>query len=108
LTWLLRLADSLYHLCASWLGDTRCTHTTKELRHEVLVRDQFEPGECESWVLLGVQLDEQITKRENHLEVCLLVEELSIIDQSQDVYQDTVVRLLVKITLFVAVILIDN
>lgn len=72
------------------------------------MRDQFEPGECESWVLLWVQLDEQITKGKNHLEVCLLVEELRIVYQCQDVNQDAVIRLLVKITLFVAVILIDN
>jgi len=72
------------------------------------MRDQFEPCEGESWVLLRVQLDEQISQCENHLEVCLLVEELRVVDQCQDVYQDAVVRLLVKVTLFVAVILIDN
>ena len=72
------------------------------------MRDQFEPCEGESWVLLRVQLDEQISQGENHLEMCLLVEELRIVYQRQDVNQDAVVRLLVKVTLFVAVILIDN
>ena len=40
--------------------------------------------------------------------MCFLVEELRVVDQCQDVDQDAVVRLLVKVTLFVAVILIDN
>lgn len=40
--------------------------------------------------------------------MCFLVEELRVVDQCQDVDQDAVVRLLVKVTLFVAMILIDN
>ena len=42
------------------LSQAWCYHD--EVRHEELVRDQSQPSECESWVVVWVQVLQQVSQ----------------------------------------------
>lgn len=75
-----------------------------EVRHELLVRNELQPGERERWQVVGVELVEKVSDVEKDLSLDFLGEAVAHIDSGQDVHQHPVEWLLVEIPLLCIVI----
>lgn len=70
----------------------------EEVGHKELVRDQFKPGEREGREVSRAKPDEEICYAEEHLSLGPRIESLRVANDPQDVNQDAVVGLLVKVS----------
>jgi hypothetical protein len=70
------------------------------------VRDKFKPSEGESWILLRVELDKEVSKAKEDMQMSFLIEDLSVVKEPEYVDKDTVVRLLIEFTFLSFVIFI--
>ena len=68
-----------------------------EVRHEELMRDQFEPCEGEGRIVVGVELLQEVSHVEEDLPLDLLIEALThLCHGTKDVHEESIVRLLVE------------
>ena len=95
---------SLEHLLSALSKGLACFD---EVGHKELVADECEPCEGECWVVIGVQILEQISQVEKDLALHLLLEALSHGDRAQDHHQNAVVGLLIEDFLLREVIVVQ-
>ena len=75
--------------------------------HKELIRDECEPSEGERWVVVRVQVLEEVCEVVQDLVLCLGVKTLAHCDSAQDVHQDAVVGLLVEDALLREVVVVE-
>ena len=82
--------------------------TLNEVWQEELVRDQLQPGKCKSWIIVWIEILEQISHVKENLSLSLWIEEFTDRDSAQNIHQHPIVWHLVEVFLLLEVIIVKS
>lgn len=75
---------------------------------KLLMRNQLQPGECKSWIMVRIEILEEVRHAEKNQKLSFLVKAIRVIDGCKDVHQHPVVWSLIELYLFGSVLLIKH
>lgn len=94
-------SSHLLSTCRRWLG-------SQEMWQELLMGNQFQPREAESWVSRWTQTLKEVCHAKQNQKLCLRIETVRMVDCRENVHEHSVVRPLVELCLLGAVIFVKD